>query len=76
MIFNALILFTLSLLLIGDWNYPEMGRFRITNGSHSVWNISSLISLSTYTASYIAEVIRTGLDAISQHQYEACHALV
>lgn len=76
MIFNVLILFTLSLLLIGDWNYPEMGRFRITNGSSlSLEWLALLISLSTYTASYIAEVIRTGLDAISQHQYEACHAL-
>ena len=55
---------------------PVMGRFnfdgggQISNAFLALW-----IALSLYTASYIAEIVRSGIEAVSRGQTEAASAL-
>ncbi|MZR30917.1 amino acid ABC transporter permease [Sneathiella litorea] len=57
-------------------NYPEFGRFSITGG----WSLEPeflalLLGLSIYTGAFIAEIVRSGINAVSHGQTEAAHSL-
>ncbi len=69
----------LSLLLMGwpiTFDYPVLGTFRFTGGSTVVPEfVALLVGLSVYTASFIAEIVRAGLQAVSHGQTEAGGAL-
>ena len=57
-----------------DW--PEMGRFRPTGGFTIIPEfMAMLLALATYTAAFIAEIVRAGILAINRGQTEASHAL-
>lgn len=56
--------------------YPELGTFNMNGG----WQVkpeflSLLLALSFYTASFIAEIVRAGILAVSKGQTEAASAL-
>ena len=57
-------------------NVPVLKRFNFEGG---IWLstpfVSLLIGLSTYTATYIAEIVRAGITAVSKGQTEAAKAL-
>ncbi len=58
------------------FDYPKMGSFRFTGGATLVPEfIALLMALSIYTAAFIAEAVRAGIQAISHGQTEASHAL-
>ncbi len=58
------------------WDIPEMGGFRPKGGMTIIPEyIAMLVALSTYTATYIAEIVRAGILAVSKGQTEAAHAL-
>lgn len=58
------------------WDVPEMGGFRPKGGMTIIPEyIAMLVALSTYTASFIAEIVRAGILAVSTGQTEAAHAL-
>jgi general L-amino acid transport system permease protein len=58
------------------WDIPKMGGFRPSGGMALIPEyIAMLIALSTYTASFIAEIVRAGILAVNQGQTEAAHAL-
>jgi len=70
---------TLSYFIFGQpisLTYPVMARFnfegggQISNAFLALW-----IALSLYTASYIAEIVRSGIEAVSKGQTEAASAL-
>lgn len=69
----------LTYLVMGrplDWEYPEIGRFRPTGGAPVPPElIALLLALSTYTAAFIAEIVRAGILAINRGQTEASYAL-
>ena len=69
----------LTFLALGaplSFEYPEMGRFRLTGGLTLVPEfVALLLGLSTYTAAFIAEVVRAGILAVSHGQIEAASAL-
>jgi general L-amino acid transport system permease protein len=69
----------LTFLALGaplTFEYPEMGRFRLTGGQTLVPEfVALLLGLSTYTAAFIAEVVRAGILAVSHGQVEAASAL-
>ena len=72
--------FLLNLLLFGVnsgasiFTAQYWGQKDVTN-IRRVMGLSLLIGLTTFTAAYIAEVVRGGLQAIPRGQYEAAHAL-
>jgi general L-amino acid transport system permease protein len=58
------------------FEYPEAGRFNVRGGTELLPELVALVlGLSIYTAAFIAEVVRAGLDSVSRGQTEAAQAL-
>lgn len=58
------------------FDLPQQGRFNLTGGLQIYPEfVALLIGLTTYTAAFIAEVVRAGILAVSKGQTEAAHAL-
>jgi general L-amino acid transport system permease protein len=59
-----------------EFQYPEKGRFNIRGGIEILPEFMALLfGLSIYTAAFIAEVVRAGIQAVSQGQTEAAYSL-
>lgn len=59
-----------------DWSYPELTGFNFTGGTQIIPELMALaLGLSIYTASFIAEIVRSGILAVSHGQTEAALAL-
>jgi len=59
-----------------DFAYPEKGRFNIRGGIEILPELMALlIGLSTYTAAFIAEVVRAGLQSVPRGQVEAAYSI-
>ncbi|MCC6891112.1 MAG: ABC transporter permease subunit [Hyphomicrobiales bacterium] len=57
-------------------DYPELRGFNFVGGTRVIPEFTALlIALSTYTAAFIAEVVRAGVLAVSKGQTEAAMAL-
>ena len=55
---------------------PEMGRFRFTSGVTFLPELFSIVAaMSTYTASYIAEIVRNSIIGVPKGQIEAGSSL-
>ena len=69
----------LGLLLAGwpiTFDYPVLGGFNFTGGTVIIPEfMAMLVSLSIYTGSFIAEIVRAGIQAVSHGQTEAASAL-
>ncbi len=74
-----LLLPVLGLLVVGwpiTFNYPVLGGFNFTGGTVIIPEFMALlVALSIYTASFIAEIVRAGIQAVSHGQTEAANAL-
>ena len=58
------------------WDLPVMGRFRFTGGQEITPEFLALwLGLSFYTAAFVAEVVRGGIQAVDWGQSEAAGAL-
>ncbi len=67
-------------LLLAGWpltfNYPELAGFNFKGGMTFVPEGAALLAaISIYTASFISEVVRSGIQAVSHGQTEAAGAL-
>ncbi len=59
-----------------NWEIPERGRFNFTGGIALSPEFSALLTgLVLYTAAFIAEVVRGGLQAVRRGQIEAARAM-
>ncbi|WP_104399818.1 amino acid ABC transporter permease [Vibrio penaeicida] len=57
-------------------NYPELKGFNFRGGISILPELAALlIALSVYTASFIAEIVRSGINAVNHGQTEAAMAL-
>lgn len=56
--------------------YPELKRFNFVGGVVLIPEfIALLLALSLYTAAFVAEIVRSGIEAVSHGQTEAAQAL-
>ena len=67
-------------LVVAGWpvtfDYPVLGGFNFTGGTVVIPEFMALlVALSIYTASFIAEIVRAGIQAVSHGQSEAANAL-
>ncbi len=59
-----------------SWEIPALKGFNFKGGTVIIPEFVALwLSLSVYTASFIAEIVRAGIQAVSHGQTEASHAL-
>jgi general L-amino acid transport system permease protein len=59
-----------------EFEFPEKGRFNIRGGIEVLPEFAALlVGLVTYTAAFIAEVVRAGIMAVSRGQTEASYSL-
>lgn len=59
-----------------SWEIPVLKGFNFVGGTVIIPEFVALwVSLSVYTASFIAEIVRAGIQAVSHGQSEAAHAL-
>lgn len=59
-----------------SWDLPEAGGFRPRGGMTIIPELMALLlALVTYTAAFIAEIVRAGILAVSKGQTEAANAL-
>jgi general L-amino acid transport system permease protein len=59
-----------------EWNYPELVGFNFTGGTRIIPEfVALLLGLVLYTASFIAEIVRAGIQAVAKGQMEAALAL-
>lgn len=69
----------LGLLIAGwplTWDYPVLSGFNFKGGITLVPEFIALfLALVIYTATFIAEIVRSGINAVSHGQSEAAHAL-
>lgn len=69
----------LAMIITGfplSWEYPVLKGFNFVGGTVIIPEFVALwLALSIYTASFIAEVVRSGIQAVSHGQTEAANAL-
>jgi general L-amino acid transport system permease protein len=59
-----------------SWEIPALKGFNFVGGMVIIPEFMALwVALSVYTASFIAEIVRAGIQAVSHGQTEAAHAL-
>ena len=59
-----------------DFDPPVLGKFNLKGGMNILPEFLALwLALSLYTAAFIAEIVRSGILAVSHGQTEAAHAL-
>jgi len=60
----------------GEWSLPVKGDFQVEGGAaFSPEFLALLIGLVLYTASFIAEIVRSGITSVSLGQHEAAASL-
>ncbi len=58
------------------FEYPQIGRFNVRGGAELLPELVALVvALSIYTAAFIAEVVRAGLQAVPRGQTEAAQSV-
>jgi len=58
------------------WNRPELAGFNFTGGAALTPEFAALLTgLSTYTAAFVAEIVRAGVLAVDKGQFEAADSL-
>jgi general L-amino acid transport system permease protein len=59
-----------------EWRLPESGEVAVTGGGEITPEfIAVLLGLTLYTASFVAEVVRAGIQSVPRGQVEAANAL-
>jgi general L-amino acid transport system permease protein len=58
------------------WDYPVLQGFNFRGGMVVIPELAALLTaLTAYTAAFIAEIVRAGIQAVSQGQTEAAYSL-
>jgi len=71
-----LLVFAGTAFVFTSWQLPELRGFNYVGGWVMIPEFVALwIALSTYTAAYIAEIVRAGIQSVSPGQREAAYGL-
>ena len=71
-----LILFIFLFIDSDRIHYPELSRFGFVGGINIIPELAILaFGLGIYTATYIAEAVRSGIRAVDKGQHEAAHSI-
>ena len=74
-VLGLIALIPISYLVTGmpvSWDLPVMGRFRASGGlAIQPEFVALVLGLAVYTGSFIAEIVRSGIQAVSKGQWEA-----
>jgi general L-amino acid transport system permease protein len=69
----------LVFLILGEplnWSVPALKGFNYSGGMHFIPELGALlVALTMFTAAFIAEIVRSGIESVSKGQHEAAHAL-
>lgn len=58
------------------WSVPTLKGFNYSGGMNFIPELGALlVALATFTAAFIAEIVRSGIESVSQGQREAAYAL-
>ncbi len=78
-VLGLLALIPVSYLVTGmplSWDLPVMGKFRPSGGTQvNPEFVALVLGLAIYTGSFIAEIVRSGILAVSKGQWEAAESL-
>lgn len=78
-VLGLLALIPISYLVTGmpvTWDLPVMGRFRASGGlAVQPEFVALVLGLAIYTGAFIAEIVRSGIQAVSKGQWEAAGSL-
>lgn len=59
-----------------SWEYPQLQGFNFQGGWSMIPELAALVAaLSIYTAAFIAEIVRAGIQSVSHGQTEAAYSL-
>ncbi|MBA1148963.1 amino acid ABC transporter permease [Ectothiorhodospiraceae bacterium WFHF3C12] len=59
-----------------DWNVPSLGTFSFSGGMNLIPEfVALLLALAIYTAAFIAEIVRGGVESVPRGQVEAAQSL-
>jgi general L-amino acid transport system permease protein len=59
-----------------SWSYPQLAGFNFMGGTTVIPEfVALLLGLTLYTAAFIAEIVRAGIQAVARGQMEAAQAL-
>jgi len=76
LIFGLPIIVALALGMPWTWSYPQLRGFNFQGGAVLIPEFLALLfALVIYTATFIGEIVRAGIEAVSKGQSEAAHAL-
>ncbi len=58
------------------WEKPSLGKFNFEGGINLIPEFLALVlALSIYTAAYIAEIVRMGIQSVTKGQFDAAYSL-
>ena len=66
----------IAMLLTAGWQVPALRGFNFTGGTSVIPEfVALLVALAAYTAAFIAEIVRAGIQSVPRGQVEAAQAL-
>lgn len=75
-IFFSILIIIFAFIFLSDWKPPRLSGFNFRGGLVVIPELMAmLVALSIYTAAFIAEIVRAGINSVGKGQIEAAKSL-